>query len=109
MEPTDLGAYKKAMESPATGEAMAFDGVKRETVKMFVLDKEVKVWWFDGCAARKILAAQRPTVETSPLHQQRPGQPLVGPGSWCDVTPGIRAANRQISPETTLSKNQKRP
>jgi hypothetical protein len=43
MEPADLGAYKKAMESPATAQAMAFDGVKRETVKMFVLDKEVKV------------------------------------------------------------------
>jgi carotenoid cleavage dioxygenase-like enzyme len=43
MEPADLGAFKKAMESPATAEAMAFDGVKRETVKMFVLDKEVKV------------------------------------------------------------------
>ena len=43
MEPADLGAFKKAMESPVTAEAMAFDGVKRETVKMFVLDKEVKV------------------------------------------------------------------
>jgi hypothetical protein len=43
MEPSDLGAYKKAMESPATPEAMAFDGVKRETVKTFILDKEVKV------------------------------------------------------------------
>jgi hypothetical protein len=43
MEPADLAAYKKAMESPATAKAMDFDGVKRETVKMFVLDKEVKV------------------------------------------------------------------
>lgn len=43
MEPSDLGAYKKAVESPATAEAMAFDGVKCETVKMFLLDKEVKV------------------------------------------------------------------
>jgi hypothetical protein len=40
---TDLGAFKRAMESQATADAMAFDGVKRETVKMFVLDKEVKV------------------------------------------------------------------
>jgi hypothetical protein len=28
------------MESPATKEAMAYDGVKRETVKIVVLDKE---------------------------------------------------------------------
>ncbi|HEX4485010.1 MAG TPA: hypothetical protein VH088_02010 [Terriglobales bacterium] len=42
MEPKDLAAYKKAMELPATAEAMAFDGVKKETVKMFVLDKEMK-------------------------------------------------------------------
>jgi hypothetical protein len=34
---------KRAMESPATAKAMDFDGVERETVKMFVLDKEVKV------------------------------------------------------------------
>jgi hypothetical protein len=33
MEPRDMDAFKKAME---------FDGVKRETVKMFVLDKAVK-------------------------------------------------------------------
>ena len=43
METADLAAFKKAMESPATAEAMASDGVKRETVKTFVLDKEVKV------------------------------------------------------------------
>jgi hypothetical protein len=43
MEPADLGGFKRAMDSPATAAAMAFDGVKRETVKMFVLDKEVKV------------------------------------------------------------------
>lgn len=43
MEPRDLDAFKKSMDSTATAEAMAFDGVKRETVKMFVLDKEVKV------------------------------------------------------------------
>ncbi len=33
----------KGMDSPATAEAMASDGVKRETVKVFVLDKEFKV------------------------------------------------------------------
>lgn len=42
-EPADLGAFMKIMDSPATAEAMAFDGVKRETVKVFVLDKELKV------------------------------------------------------------------
>ena len=39
-EPTDLDRYFEILESPATAEAMAFDGVKRETVKVFVLDKE---------------------------------------------------------------------
>jgi hypothetical protein len=43
MEPRDLDAFKRSMESPATAAAMAFDGVKRETVKMFVLDKDLKV------------------------------------------------------------------
>jgi hypothetical protein len=33
----------KMLDSPAMAEAMAFDGVKRETVKVFVLDKELKV------------------------------------------------------------------
>ena len=39
----NLDAYMKILDSPATAEAMASDGVKRETVKMFVLDREVKV------------------------------------------------------------------
>jgi hypothetical protein len=43
MEPGDLDAFERSMESPATAAAMAFDGVKRETVKMFVLDKDMKV------------------------------------------------------------------
>lgn len=42
-EPDDLDQYLKILNSPATAEAMAFDGVKRETVKVFVLDKEVKM------------------------------------------------------------------
>jgi hypothetical protein len=42
MEPKDLDAFKRSMDSAATAEAMAFDGVKHETVKMFVLDKEMK-------------------------------------------------------------------
>jgi hypothetical protein len=42
-EPRDLDTYMKLLDSPATAEAMAFDGIKRETVKVFVLDKEFKV------------------------------------------------------------------
>ena len=42
-EPDDLATFMKIMDSPAVAEAMANDGVKRETVKMFVLDKEMKV------------------------------------------------------------------
>jgi hypothetical protein len=41
-EPQDLAVFLKVMDSPATAEAMAFDGIKRESVKMFVLDKEFK-------------------------------------------------------------------
>jgi hypothetical protein len=43
MEPKDLNVFKKAMESKATADAMAADGVKRDTVKTFVLDKNVKL------------------------------------------------------------------
>ena len=39
-EPDDLETFLEVQGSPATEEAMAFDGVKRETVKIFVLDKE---------------------------------------------------------------------
>ena len=39
-EPADLDKYFEVLESPATAEAMGYDGVKRETVKVFVLDKE---------------------------------------------------------------------
>ena len=41
MEPESPDAFTRAMESQATVEAMAFDGVKRETVKTFVQDKEL--------------------------------------------------------------------
>jgi hypothetical protein len=33
----------RVLEPPATAEAMAFDGVLRDTVKVFVLDKELEV------------------------------------------------------------------
>jgi hypothetical protein len=42
-EPDDLNKYLEVLESPATAEAMANDGVKRESVKVFILDKEVKI------------------------------------------------------------------
>jgi hypothetical protein len=43
MEPENLKSFNQALESQATVEAMAFDGVKRETVKTIVLDKELKL------------------------------------------------------------------
>ena len=42
-ETTNLDAYMKVFNSQATADAMAADGIKRETVKMFVLDKELEV------------------------------------------------------------------
>lgn len=39
-EPEDLDTYMKVLNSDDTAEAMAMDGVKRDTVKVFVLDKE---------------------------------------------------------------------
>jgi len=39
-EPDDLDTFMKVMDSPDTEKAMEFDGVKRETVKFIVLDKE---------------------------------------------------------------------
>jgi len=41
-ETPDLSKFLEIFESPAMAEAMAFDGVKRETVKFFVLDKEFR-------------------------------------------------------------------
>ena len=41
-EPENLATFMKVLDSPATAEAMAFDGVKRETVKVYVMDKEFK-------------------------------------------------------------------
>ncbi len=39
-EPDDLEVFLTGMESSATADAMAVDGVKRETVKIYVVDKE---------------------------------------------------------------------
>jgi len=42
-QPEDLDTFLEIMNSPATHEAMEYDGVKRETVKVYVLDKEFVV------------------------------------------------------------------
>jgi hypothetical protein len=42
-EPSDLAAYMRVLQSPATAEAMDFDGLLRNTVRVFVLDKELEV------------------------------------------------------------------
>ena len=42
-EPDDLALFMKIMAFPATAKAMAFDGIRRETVKVFILDKEFEV------------------------------------------------------------------
>ncbi len=41
-EPNDVDKFLEVMGSPATEEAMAYDGVKRDTVKISVLDKEFR-------------------------------------------------------------------
>jgi len=43
MEPEDMGAFGRVTESQETADAMASDGFKREGMKMFVLDKELKL------------------------------------------------------------------
>jgi len=43
LEPDNLDTFMKILNSSATADAMAADGVNRETVKVFVLDKEFKV------------------------------------------------------------------
>ena len=39
LEPEDFDKFMEIFESPATAEAMEADGVKRDTVKVYVLDK----------------------------------------------------------------------
>ena len=43
VEPDDLDKFLAGMRSTATAEAMDFDGIKRETVKMYVLDREFRI------------------------------------------------------------------
>lgn len=42
-EPENLDEFRQVIESQATADAMAFDGVKPDTVQIFVLDKEIKL------------------------------------------------------------------
>ncbi|MGI9204159.1 MAG: hypothetical protein ACR2Q3_09120 [Woeseiaceae bacterium] len=39
-EVADVGKFMEHLDAPETAEAMAVDGVKRESVKVYVLDKE---------------------------------------------------------------------
>ncbi len=39
-EPNDLDTYLEVLSSSETAEAMSFDGVKRDSVQVHVLDKE---------------------------------------------------------------------
>ena len=39
-EPEDLNTFMEVLESEATAEAMIADGVKRDTVQVYVLDRE---------------------------------------------------------------------
>ena len=41
-EVADVDAYRKMVDSPETVAAMERDGVKRETVKLFALEKELR-------------------------------------------------------------------
>jgi hypothetical protein len=41
-EPQNLDTYKKMIDTPDTQAAMTSDGVKPETLKLVVLDKELK-------------------------------------------------------------------
>ena len=43
IEPENLETFKEQFESPATAEAMAVDGIIRDTVKMYVLDHDLEV------------------------------------------------------------------
>jgi hypothetical protein len=43
VDTADLETFMKVYKSPATADAMKFDGIKRETVRLFVLDKELKL------------------------------------------------------------------
>lgn len=41
LDPKDVQAFLQTLQDPATANAMKADGVKRETVNVFVLDKQL--------------------------------------------------------------------
>ena len=41
-EPANVATFTGSIDTPANVEAMAHDGVKRETVKIYVMDKEFR-------------------------------------------------------------------
>ena len=43
VRPKELDKFMEVFQSPATVEAMKLDGVKRDTVRTFVLDKRLEV------------------------------------------------------------------
>lgn len=43
IRPDNLKTYLEGLDTQETAEAMAYDGVKRETVKIYVLDKELQL------------------------------------------------------------------
>ena len=43
LRPKDLDKFMEIFQSPATADAMKVDGVKRETVQTFVLDKRLEL------------------------------------------------------------------
>jgi hypothetical protein len=43
LQPKDLDKFMEIFESPATADAMKSNGVKRETVQTFVLDKRLEL------------------------------------------------------------------
>jgi hypothetical protein len=42
-QPEDLNTFMALLDSPATHEAMAHDGVRRETVQVFVIDRAMEL------------------------------------------------------------------
>jgi hypothetical protein len=42
-EVTDVNTFLERLDAPGTAEAMAVDGVKQDTVKVFVLDKDINL------------------------------------------------------------------
>lgn len=43
LRPKDLDKFMEIFDSDATADAMKFDGVKRETAQVFVLDKRLEL------------------------------------------------------------------